>query len=103
MVAAAEIRGGHLASSSVARATNDRERKLYRTVSELSLCNTLSTARKLKLRKFVERRAAHRTRGGTMLPLFAFAGDLVTEPVSFEEALKANESLSLENMRALSR
>jgi hypothetical protein len=38
-----------------------------------------------------------------MLPLFAFAGDLVTEPVSFEEALKANESLSLENMRALSR
>jgi hypothetical protein len=39
----------------------------------------------------------------TMLPLFEFAGDLVTEPVSFEEELKANESLSLENMRALSR
>ena len=38
-----------------------------------------------------------------MLPLFQFAGDLVTDPVTFEENLKANESLSLENMRALSR
>ena len=39
----------------------------------------------------------------TMLPLFEFAGDLVTDPVAFEDELKANESLSLENMRALSR
>ena len=38
-----------------------------------------------------------------MLPLFEFAGDLVTDPVTFEDELKANESLSLENMRALSR
>ena len=39
----------------------------------------------------------------TMLPLFQFVGDLVTDPVTFEENLKVNESLSLENMRALSR
>lgn len=38
-----------------------------------------------------------------MLPLFEFAGDLVTQQVTFEDGLKANESLSLENMRTLSR
>lgn len=45
----------------------------------------------------------HEEGSSTMLPLFEFAGDLVTEPVTFEEELKTNESLSLENMRALSR
>jgi hypothetical protein len=38
-----------------------------------------------------------------MLPLFDAAGELVTEAVNFEEDLKANESLTLEHMRSLSR
>ena len=38
-----------------------------------------------------------------MLPLFEAAGELKTDVVNFEEELKANESLTLEHLRALSR